>query len=34
VWEWIRDHPAVESYRIGGDGEGGAGATVIELVQS
>lgn len=33
VWEWIKGHHAVQSYRIGGDGEGGAGATIVEMVK-
>lgn len=33
VWEWLRNHHAVQSYRIGGDGEGGAGATIVQMVQ-
>ncbi len=31
VWSFIRDYPAVESYRIGNPDEGGAGATVITI---
>ena len=31
VWQWLRGHHAVKSYRIGGEGEGGAGATIVEL---
>jgi DNA mismatch repair protein MutS2 len=29
VWEFLKDHPAVASYRIGEEGEGGDGATVV-----
>ncbi|MBI2843930.1 MAG: endonuclease MutS2 [Armatimonadetes bacterium] len=31
VWEFLKDHPAVESYRLGEQSEGGSGATVVML---
>nr|MDQ2732875.1 Smr/MutS family protein [Armatimonadota bacterium] len=33
VWGWLKGHHAIQSYRIGGDGEGGSGATIVELVK-
>ncbi len=29
VWEFLKDHPAVSSFRNGDEGEGGEGATVV-----
>jgi DNA mismatch repair protein MutS2 len=31
VWEFLKDYPSVESYRLGEQAEGGAGATVVVL---
>ncbi len=31
VWQFLKDHPAVESYRLGEQAEGGSGATVVTL---
>ena len=31
VHEYLAHHPEVASYRLGGDGEGGSGATIVEL---
>ena len=31
VWEYLKKNKYVESYRIGGEGEGGTGATVVML---
>lgn len=31
IWEYLKKNKAVESYRIGGEGEGGTGATVVTL---
>ncbi len=31
VWEFLHDHPAVKSMRIGEEGEGGDGATVVTM---
>lgn len=31
VWQYLKDHPAVESYRLGEQSEGGSGATVVTL---
>ncbi len=31
VHEQLAKHPLVQSYRIGGYGEGGAGVTIVEL---
>ena len=31
VWKFLKDHPAVQSYRLGELEEGGSGATVVEL---
>ncbi len=31
VREQLAKHPLVESYRLGGYGEGGAGVTIVEL---
>jgi len=33
VREYLSHHPEVASFRLGGDGEGGSGATVVELAQ-
>ena len=33
VREQLAKHPLVKSYRLGGYGEGGAGVTIVELVQ-
>lgn len=29
VWDFLRNHPAISSYRLGEEGEGGDGATVV-----
>jgi DNA mismatch repair protein MutS2 len=34
VWEWLRGHHAIRSFRIGADGEGGSGATVVQFTGS
>jgi DNA mismatch repair protein MutS2 len=31
VWQFLKDHPAVESYRLGEQSEGGSGATIVTL---
>ena len=31
VHDHLAHHPEVASYRLGGDGEGGSGATIVEL---
>jgi DNA mismatch repair protein MutS2 len=31
VWEYLQRHPHVARYRLGEDGEGGGGVTVVEL---
>ncbi len=31
VWEYLKDHPVVKSFRIGEEGEGGDGATVVSF---
>ena len=31
VWQYLRNHPGVKSYRLGGDGEGGGGVTVVTM---
>jgi len=31
VWQFLKDHPAVESYRLGDQAEGGSGATIAAL---
>jgi DNA mismatch repair protein MutS2 len=31
VWEYLQRHPQVERYRMGEEGEGGGGVTVVEL---
>ncbi|MDO8589483.1 MAG: endonuclease MutS2 [Armatimonadota bacterium] len=31
VWEYLKDNPAVESYRLAERNRGGAGATIVEL---
>ena len=31
IWEYLKKNKFVESYRIGGEGEGGTGATVVLL---
>jgi DNA mismatch repair protein MutS2 len=31
VWEWLRSHPNVEDFRLGEEGEGGGGVTVVRL---
>jgi DNA mismatch repair protein MutS2 len=31
VWEYLSNHHAVESYRLGAQNEGGAGATIVKL---
>ena len=33
VTEQLAEHPLVASYRLGGYGEGGAGVTIVQLVQ-
>jgi len=33
VREYLSHHPEVASFRLGGDGEGGSGATIVELAQ-
>lgn len=33
VWQFLKDHPAVESYKLGERAEGGAGATIVKLKQ-
>jgi DNA mismatch repair protein MutS2 len=33
VWDYLRGHPGVESFRLGEDNEGGSGATIVELKQ-
>ena len=33
VHEQLSHHPLVESYRLGGYGEGGAGVTIVELAE-
>jgi DNA mismatch repair protein MutS2 len=33
VWQYLKGHPAVESYRLGEQSEGGAGATIVKLKQ-
>jgi DNA mismatch repair protein MutS2 len=32
VQQFLRQHPHVKGYRLGGPGEGGSGVTVVELV--
>ncbi|MEN6519696.1 MAG: endonuclease MutS2 [Armatimonadota bacterium] len=32
VWQFLKGHPAVESYRLGEQAEGGAGATIVALI--
>ena len=32
VWEQLAGHSLVKSHRLGGYGEGGAGVTIVELV--
>jgi dsDNA-specific endonuclease/ATPase MutS2 len=29
VWEYLKTHPVVSGYRLGEEGEGGDGATVV-----
>ena len=29
VWDYLQGHPVVKSYRLGEEGEGGDGATVV-----
>lgn len=31
VWEYLKDHPGVDSFRLGERNEGGSGATVVKL---
>jgi DNA mismatch repair protein MutS2 len=31
VWEWLQTHPQVEGFRLGEEGEGGGGVTVVQL---
>lgn len=31
VWQYLKDHPSVESYRLGEQAEGGSGATIVIL---
>lgn len=31
VWEFLKKHPGVQSYRLGEQGEGGSGATVVTM---
>jgi DNA mismatch repair protein MutS2 len=31
VQQFLRNHPRVKNYRLGGHGEGGSGVTVVEL---
>lgn len=31
VWQFLKDYPSVESYRLGEQAEGGAGATIVVL---
>lgn len=31
VWQHLKDHPSVESYRLGEQAEGGSGATIVTL---
>ncbi len=31
IWEWLQSHPQVTAVRLGEDGEGGSGVTVVEL---
>jgi DNA mismatch repair protein MutS2 len=31
VWDWLQSHPHVAEYRLGEDGEGGGGVTVVRL---
>lgn len=33
VWEYLKGHPGVESFRLGENNEGGSGATIVELKQ-
>ena len=31
VWEYLKGHPVVKSFRLGEEGEGGEGATVVSF---
>lgn len=31
VWEMLRSHPGVDSYRLGEQNEGGSGATIVTM---
>lgn len=31
VWDYLKDHPVVESFRLGDESEGGEGATIVTL---
>ena len=31
VWDYLRKHPGISSYRLGEPGEGGSGATIAKM---